>query len=171
MTEKPVKTKLISSSFVQISFTPSTCRSTLVGSDSMEKTVRNKTQRNSQKQNKKKPLTSHSINYHVLLYWELKQNHTKTPPKGRLNFQKKVSLCWGGGKGALLKTFTERNSNTHCNKWNSYLVIDWYHEVSVDRGTIRLIFQGTLFSVQLDLWQTKHNLLNSTEQKYFYFLI
>lgn len=36
-------------------------------------------------------------------------------------------------------------------KLTSYLVIDWYHKVSIDRGTIRLIFQGTLFGVQFNL--------------------
>lgn len=63
------------------------------------------------------------------------QNSTQ----GEAQFSKE-SLPVLGEKGVMFIKFTERKSNTHCKKWTSYLVIDRYHEISVDRGTIRLIF-------------------------------
>lgn len=86
-------------------------------------------------------------------------NHTKTPAERRLNFQKEVSLC-RAKKGKLFIKITKTKPNKHYETETSYLVIDWYHKVSVDRGTIRLIFQGTLFGVQFNLWKNTH-LLNS----------
>lgn len=37
----------------------------------------------------------------------------------------------------------------------SYLVIERDHEVAVDWGAIRLVFQGTLFSVKFNLFIKK----------------
>lgn len=101
------------------------------------------------------------MNEYVVLHEDgIKTQSYQNSIQGEAQFSKEsLPELERGGKGVLLITVTERTRTL--TKWNSYLVIDWYHKVSVDRGTIRLIFQGTLFSVQFDLWQKKHNLLNS----------
>lgn len=43
----------------------------------------------------------------------------------------------------------------------SYLVIKRYHEVTVDWSTIRLIFQGTLFGVQFNLFMAEDRRQNT----------
>lgn len=142
-TEKPVKTKLMSCSFVQMSLTPSTWRSTLVGSVAIA--------------NKRIQL----ILYCIITIWRgaacrKKRGLTKTPTKRRLDLQNKVSLR----ERQLISRHYHWEQAKRLNRCSSYLVIERYHEVAVDWSAVRLVLQGTLFCVQFDLV-----MLKETERK------
>lgn len=145
-TEKPVKTKLMSSSFVQMSLTPSTWRSTLVGSVAIA--------------NKRTQL----ILYYIITTWRgaacrKKRELTKTPTKRRLDLQNKVSLRERQLISRHYRCKLYQAKRLH--RWSSYLVIERYHEVAVDWSAVRLVLQWTLFCVQFDLV-----MLKETERKW-----